>query len=70
MEKFQISASGNNLTANQSYSNSITVCPNVYPNSFLWSNGDTNQTINVYQAHGFIFMYRYFKCRLCLYRII
>jgi len=43
----QISASGNNLTANQSYSSSITVCPNVYPNSFLWSNGDTNQTINV-----------------------
>ena len=43
----QISASGNNLTANQSYSSSITVCPNVYPNSFLWSNGDTSQTINV-----------------------
>ena len=41
----QISASGNNLTANQSYSTSV--CSNVYPNSYLWSTGDTTQTINV-----------------------
>ena len=43
----QISASGNNLTANQSYSSNITVCSNVYPNTFLWSTGDTTQTISV-----------------------
>ena len=41
----QISASGNNLSANHSYS--INVCSNVYPNSYLWSNGDTTQTISV-----------------------
>jgi len=43
----QISQSGNNLTANQSYSSNITVCSNVYPNTFLWSTGDTTQTISV-----------------------
>ena len=41
----QISASGNNLTASHSYS--INVCSNVYPNTFLWSTGDTSQTITV-----------------------
>ena len=39
-----ISASGNILTANQTYS--VSVCSNVYPNSFLWSTGDTTQSIN------------------------
>ena len=43
----QISASGNNLTANQFYGSNITVCSNVYPNTFLWSTGDTTQTISV-----------------------
>ena len=46
----QISASGNNLTANQSYSSNISVCSNVYPNTFLWSTGDTTQTISVNTA--------------------
>ena len=41
----QISASGNNLTANQSYSTNV--CSNVYPNTYLWSTGDTTQTISV-----------------------
>ena len=44
----QISASGNNLTANTSYSTNV--CSNVYPNTFLWSTGDTTQTINVNTA--------------------
>ena len=44
----QISASGNNLTANQSYSTNI--CSNAYPNSYLWSTGDTTQTISVNAA--------------------
>ena len=43
----QISTSGNNLTANQSYSSNINVCSNVYPNTYLWSTGDTTQTISV-----------------------
>ena len=43
----QISASGNNLTANQFYGSNITVCSNVYPNTYLWSTGDTTQTISV-----------------------
>ena len=37
----QISASGSNLTANLSYSTSI--CLNAYPNSYLWSTGDTTK---------------------------
>ena len=44
----QISASGSNLTANLSYSTSI--CSNAYPNSYLWSTGDTTQTITVNTA--------------------
>ena len=43
----QISASGNNLTANQSYQPNVNVCSNVYPNTYLWSTGDTTQTISV-----------------------
>ena len=44
----QVSASGNNLTANQSYSTNV--CSNAYPNSYLWSTGDTTQTISVNAA--------------------
>ena len=43
----QISASGNSLSANLSYS--TPVC-NIDPYTYLWSNGDTNQTTTVTSA--------------------
>ena len=43
----QISASGNSLSADLSYSTPI--C-NIDPYTYLWSNGDTNQTTSVTSA--------------------
>ena len=41
----QIAASGNNLTANWTYSvGGSPGCSNNYADTYLWSNGDTNQT--------------------------
>ena len=47
----QIAASGNNLTANWTYSvGGSPGCSNNYADTYLWSNGDTNQTITVTTA--------------------
>jgi hypothetical protein len=44
----QISPSGSNLTANWTYSiGGTSGCGNNYPSTYLWSNGDTSQTISV-----------------------
>ena len=44
----QIAASGNNLTANWTYSvGNSPGCSNNYADTYIWSNGDTNQTISV-----------------------
>ena len=46
----QISASGNSLTANWTYNLNSGGCTNNYPDTYLWSNGDTNQTISINAA--------------------
>jgi len=47
----QIAASGNNLTANWTYSvGGSPGCSNNYADTYLWSNGDTNQTITATTA--------------------
>jgi len=44
----QISASGNNLSADWTYSlGGASGCGNNYPDTYLWINGDTTQTISV-----------------------
>ena len=44
----QISASGTNLSADWTYTiGGTSGCVNNYPDSYLWSNGDTTQTINI-----------------------
>ena len=47
----QISASGANLSANWTYNiGGSSGCANNYLDTYLWSNGDTTQTINVNSA--------------------
>tara|TARA_B110000881_G_C18602929_1_gene536907 strand:+ start:1783 stop:3357 length:1575 start_codon:yes stop_codon:yes gene_type:complete len=47
----QIAASGNNLTANWTYNiGGTSGCGNNYADTYLWSNGDTNQTATVTSA--------------------
>ena len=47
----QIAASGNNLTANWTYSvGGSPGCSNNYADTYIWSNGDTNQTITATTA--------------------
>ena len=44
----QISASGTNLSADWTYTiGGTSGCANNYPDTYLWSNGDTTQTISV-----------------------
>jgi len=46
----QIAVSGNTLTANWTYNLNSGGCANNYPDTYLWSNGDTTQTISVNSA--------------------
>ena len=47
----QISASGTNLSADWTYNvGGSAGCANNYPDTYLWSNGDTTQTISVNSA--------------------
>lgn len=43
----QIAVSGNTLTANWTYNLNSGGCGNNYPDTYLWINGDTTQTISV-----------------------
>jgi len=47
----QISASGTNLSADWTYiAGGVLGCANNYPDTYLWSNGDTTQTISINSA--------------------